>query len=157
MTKFKGQASIIYLLAMLFMLSVGILLADVLWNGFTTNASFISLTTATAGGPKIVASVNSSMTIFNNAIAIIFLAGCIGSIILAAFTDSSVVFAAITLILLPVEILFSLVWHDAFFTIIQNSMFAGITVVPTLMVLFTYLPVICLVIASIEILVIYIK
>ena len=46
--------------------------------------------------------------------------------IAAAFADSSPVFIVPALIILPLEVLFSFILHDAFFQIIQNSTLSGV-------------------------------
>lgn len=140
----KGQADVIYLIGMLFVVVIALFAVDSIWNAFQTNPTSVQLFNATPQGRQAQASATSSIDILNNAVVILYVIGCLASIIAAAFTESSPVFLVVAFVILPIEVLFSFVFHDTFFTIIQNSSLLGgvASSFPMILTLFQYLPII---------------
>ncbi len=154
----KAQVDVIYLVVMLFAVTVSLLVVDQVWSGLTSNSAFISLKNSTPQGHLAVKSVNTSLNIFNNAIVLLFVMGAIVAIISAAFTDSSPVFLIPSIVVLPIEILFAFIFHDMFFSILQNSAFGSVAAsYPYIVTLFQYLPVVSFVIAIIVIVATFMK
>ena len=154
----KAQADVIFLIVMLFVVIIALFAVDTIWSGFVSNPSFQAVYNATSVGKHAIANTTTSLGILNNGVVLLFLIGCIASIIAAAFTDSSPIFLVPALIILPIEILFAFIFHDAFFSIIGNSSFAGVaTSYPVVITIFQYLPIVALVVAIIEIIVIFLK
>ena len=70
----------------------------------------------------------------------------------------SPIFLIPALIVLPIELLFAFVFHDMFFSIMTNTMFAGIvTSYPLVFTLFQYLPIISFGFSVILIVITFIK
>ena len=122
----KGQADMIYLLAMLFIVIIALFAVDSIWNGFRTNPTSQQLFNATPQGRLAETNATTGINILNNAVILLYVIGAIASVIAAAFADSSPVFIVPALIILPLEVLFSFILHDAFFQIIQNSTLSGV-------------------------------
>lgn len=92
---------------------------------------------------NVVSNANKFFTGLNTVIAFAYIFFAIGAVIAAAFTESNPVFAAIGIIILPIELVLSFGFHDAFFTIIQTSAFGALAVqYPFVTLTFEYLPVI---------------
>jgi hypothetical protein len=154
----KAQADIIYLFALLFVMVIALFVVDQIWSGLTTNPATQHLFNSTTQGTKAEANVGTSLNILNNAVVLLFLIGVFASVIAAAFTDSSPIFLMPALVILPIEVFFAFIFHDAFFSIVQNSFFAGpAAAYPAIVTLFQYLPIAALVLAVIEVIVIFLK
>ena len=154
----KAQVDIISLIALLFIVAIAFFATVEIWGGLTSSPTFQHLTNSTPQGQLAVKNVNTSLGIFANAIVLAFVVGAIASIIAAGLTSSSPVFAAMTFIILPVEVLFAFVFHDAFFAIMQSSFFAGlITTYPLVFTLFQYLPITAFILSLVLIIVTFIK
>lgn len=139
----KGQADPIYLIAMLFIVAIALFAVDSIWNAFKTNPTSAQLFNATPQGQIAVRSATTGINILNNAVVLLYVIGAIASIIAAAFADSSPVFIVPALIILPLEVLFSFIFHDMFFEVIQNSFLSGVASgFPLILQLFEYLPII---------------
>ncbi len=79
-------------------------------------------------------------------IAFIYLFIALGAIFAATQTESNILFAAIAILFLPIELIFSLGFHDAFITLMQSSVFSSIiSQYPFILLTFTWLPMITLV------------
>ena len=154
----KAQVDIISLIALLFIVAIAFFATVEIWGGLTSSPTFQHLTNSTPQGQLAVKNVNTSLGIFANAIVLAFVVGAIASIIAAGLTSSSPVFAAMTFIILPVEVLFAFIFHDAFFAIMQSSFFAGlITTYPLVFTLFQYLPITAFILSLVLIIVTFIK
>lgn len=154
----KGQADIIYLTAMLFVVVIAVFTVDIIWNGFQSNSAYQQIQNATPTGKLAAKNTQTSINIINNAIVIIYLMGALASVILASFADSSPIFLIPALIVLPIELLFAFVFHDMFFSIMTNTMFAGlVTSYPLVFTLFQYLPIISFGFSVILIVITFIK
>ncbi len=154
----KAQADLIFLIGMLFAIVIAVFVVDNIWIQFKTNPTSQQIFNATPQGRLAETNATTSINIINNAIVMIFIVAALASIIAAAFTSSSPIFIIPALIVLPVEVLFAFIFHDAFFTIIQNSVFSGIaTTYPTIITLFQYLPIISFVLAIVMIIVTFTK
>ena len=96
-----------------------------------------------------------TFTSINTILAFLYIFIGIASVIAAAFTDTSPVFAVVAIVLLPIEIYVAFVYHDAFFNIIQNSsVFGGIAnQYPAILTIFQYYPLITLIISILLIIV----
>jgi hypothetical protein len=141
----RGTVDIIFLLATLFAVVIavaaGLYITNSLFSGFTNN-------TVISGCTNCVNALNrgsQAEAIFPNAIVLIFILLCFASVILAAFLESSPVFLIFEVISIPIELLLSFVFHDAFFNIADQS-FIGATLAssPSISLLFQYLPVVVL-------------
>ena len=154
----KGQADIIYLTAMLFVVIIAVFTVDIIWSGFQSNSAYQQIQNATPTGKLAAKSTQTSLNIINNSIVILYLMGAIASIILAAFAASSPIFLIPALIVLPIEVLFAFVFHDMFFAIMTNTMFSGLVVTyPLVFTLFQYLPIISFGFSIILIIVTFLK
>ena len=154
----KAQADIIYLIIILFVVVIALFAVDNIWVAFKQNPTYQALSNATPTGQLATKNVTTSINIINNAVVILFIVGAIASIIAAAFADSSMVFVVPTLVILPLEILFAFVFHDVFFSMIQNSAFSSIAVsYPYIISLFQYLPIVSFVLAIIIIIMTFMK
>ena len=155
---YKCQADLVYLIAVLFVVVIAIFAVDNIWSGFQSNPQTQKLFNATPQGQLAQKSVNTGLNIFNNAVVFLFIGAAIASIIAAAFTDSSPVFMVPTLVILPIEILFAFIFHDAFFSIIQQSAFASMAATyPSIVYLFQYLPLAALGLAVLMITITFVK
>ena len=158
MKNMKAQVDIISLTALLFIVAIAFFATVEIWGGLTSSPTFQHLTNSTPQGQLAVKNVNISFSIFADAIVMAFIVGAIASIIAAGLTSSSPVFAALTFIILPVEVLFAFIFHDAFFAIMQSSFFAGlITTYPLVFTLFQYLPITAFILSLVLIIVTFIK
>ena len=158
MKNMKAQVDIISLIALLFIVAIAFFATVEIWGGLTSSPTFQHLTNSTPQGQLAVKNVNISFSIFADAIVMAFIVGAIASIIAAGLTSSSPVFAALTFIILPVEVLFAFIFHDAFFAIMQSSFFAGlITTYPLVFTLFQYLPITAFILSLVLIIVTFIK
>ena len=146
--KMRGQAGFIYLLVMFFVVGIVLAIVIMIWSSLTSNASFESLMTATHTGTVAQASATTSLNILANAAVFLFIFSCVAAIIASTFIQSSPVFAILGIICLPIELLFSFIFHDVFLALINQSVFAGvITAAPNLILAFQYLPLISLVVS----------
>ena len=158
MIEMKAQVDIISLTALLFIVAIAFFATVEIWGGLTSSPIFQHLTNSTSQGKLAVKNVNTSLGIFANAIVLAFIVGAIASIIAAGLTSSSPVFAALTFIILPIEVLFAFIFHDAFLAIMQSSFFAGlITTYPLVFTLFQYLPITAFILSLVLIIVTFIK
>jgi hypothetical protein len=154
----KGQVDIIYLMVTVFVVVLAVFVVNVLWAGFQSSPTYQQLQNATPTGKLAGQNTTTSLHIVNNAIAILYIIGAIASVIAAAFADSSAVFIVPALVLLPLEILFSFIFHDMFFSIMTNSFFSSmVTSAPLVFELFQYLPVISFGLAIVAIIVTFMK
>jgi hypothetical protein len=154
----KAQADIIFLVVMLFLVVTAIFLTDVIKNGLFNSSAFQAVSSATHTGQLAVKQANSAINIMNDAVAFLFVFSAIASVIAAAFTTSDSAFAVIGVILMPLEILFAFVFHDAFFAIMSNSLFAGLLVqYPFTLYVFQSLPIIVLILSIISLVVTFVK
>lgn len=144
---------------MAFVVAIALFTVDQVWSGLTSNSAFTSLTNATPQGHLAVTNTNKSLHIFNNAFVLLFIIAALASIVSAAFTDSSPIFLVPAVVILPLEILFSFVFHDVFFNIIENSAFGTTAAVwgASIITLFSYLPVVSFVLAIIIIIFTFMK
>lgn len=146
----KGQANLILLMVSVFAVAVVVAITIVIWSNLTTSVPFESLMNATHTGKVAQASATTSLNILANAIVFIFLFSCVASIIAASLFNSSPVFAILGIILMPVELLFSFIFHDVFLSLISASAFGSVvTAAPSLVTLFQYLPLVTLVVSLI--------
>lgn len=154
----KAQADIVYLIAAVLAVAIGLLAVDMIWNALAGNPAAQQLFNATSQGQLAERGAGSAISTLNNAVVILFIIAAVASIIAAAFADSSPIFLVPALVLLPLEIMFAFIFHDAFFQIVSNSSFASaVAQYPSMLTLFQYLPVICFVVAIIEIIVTFVK
>jgi hypothetical protein len=154
----KGQADIIYLTGMLFIVVIALFAVDMIWHGFQTNQTSQQLFNATPQGQLAQKNANTSINILNNAVVILYVAGAIASIIAAAFSDSSAVFIVPAMVILPIEVLFAFIFHDAFFTIVEQSSLGTVASgYPLILTLFQYLPMVSFGFAVILIIVTFIS
>jgi hypothetical protein len=154
----KGQVDIIFLLAMLFIVIVALFAVDSIWTAFGSNPTSRQLFNATPQGQLAYKNAGTSISILNNAVVILFLIGAVASAVAAAFADSSPVFIVPALVILPIEVFFSFILHDAFYSIIGASSFGTVAAqYPVIMQLFQYLPAATLVLSVIIIAVTFIK
>ena len=158
MKNMKAQVDIISLTALLFIVAIAFFATAQIWSGLNSSPTFQHLTNSTPQGKLAVKNVNTSLGIFADAIVMAFIVGALASVIAAGLTSSSPVFAALTFIILPVEVLFAFVFHDAFFSIMQSSFFAGmVTAYPIVFTLFQYLPITAFILSLVLIIVTFIK
>lgn len=158
MKQYKSQADILYLIAMLFVIVIAIFAVDIIFNGFKTNPTSQQLFNATPQGKLALKNTTTSINYLNNAVVILFFIAAIASIVAATFADSHPIFLVPTFVVLPIEIFFAFIFHDAFFAIVQNSSFAATAATyPTILTLFQYLPIATFVIAIIVIVVTFMK
>ena len=154
----KAQIDMVSLIAMLFIVAIAFFATVQIWNGLNTSPTFQHLTNSTPQGRVAVKNVNTSLGIFADAIVMAFIVGAIASVIAAGLTTASPIFAALSFIILPIEVLFAFIFHDAFFSIMQSSFFAGlVTTYPIVFTLFQYLPITAFILALLMIIVTFAK
>jgi hypothetical protein len=91
---------------------------------------------------NVLTSSSGFFTGLNTVFAFAYIFFAFGAIIAAAFTESNPVFAALGFVVLPIELLLSFGFHDAFFSMIGNSAFAPLTAAyPMVALTFQYLPI----------------
>ena len=154
----KGQLDIIYLMAMMFAVVIAIAAGTYIFGKLYTSLDANSQFNTCAQCVYALSQGQSAQNNVANAIVILFLLAAFASVILAAFVDSHPIFLIVIIIVLPVEILISFIFHDAFFQI-ANQSFIGTQLAnyPTISLLFQYLPVICMVLAIILAIVTFMK
>ncbi len=146
----KAQVDVIFLIVIAFALIIALFTVDIVWNGLTSNSAFQALTNATPTGKLAVKSTTNAISLLNNSIIVLFFFGAFVSIISAAFTDASPVFVLPAIIVLPIEIIFSFIFHDIFLQVISNSSFAAVAAQYNYIVIFMqYLPVISFIVSII--------
>lgn len=152
---FKGQgADMVLFIGVAFTMAIVGLICFYLWTQFASAAPQIFGNTAPQ--PAITAHAQSALQLFNNIVVAIIFAIAFGSIISAIFVQSHPVFFVISIFTLIMEIILAVIFHNAYFTIIQNSAFGGVFLqFTTLNLFFQYLPEICFVIAVIVMIVTY--
>ena len=143
----KGQADIIYLLGSGFAVTIALVMLLVFWHSFSTSAPWQTLVVAkSAVAANATTSANTAIFNIGNALAIIWILSFIGSVVATFFIDSSPVFAVVGIILMPIEIFLSMLFHDYFFVLAQNSFLAPvIALIPFVSNFYTVLPVIAMV------------
>ena len=154
----RAQVDLVYLLVSLFVVVIALFAADKIWTGLTSSAPFQNLTNATSQGQLAVKQTQTSINIRNDAVVFIYIFAAVASMVAGAFTDSAAVFAVVGVIVLPIELLFSFVFHDAFFEITSNSFLSGIVAAyPATMTLFQYLPLITFSLGLVMLIVVFVK
>ena len=130
----------------------------VIWSSLTSSVPFENLMQATHTGQVAQTQATTSINILGNSIVFLFIFSCIATIIAASFIESAPAFAILGIILMPVELLFSFIFHDVFLNLISNSVFAPVvTTLPSLIYGIQYLPLITLIVSFIVIAVTIIK
>ena len=148
----------IYLLCFFFAVAIVVGIVIVIWSSLTSSTPFENLMQATHTGQVAQKSATTSINILANAVVFIFIFACVASIIAATFADSAPVFAVLGIIVMPVELIFAFIFHDAFLGIISQSAFGPIvTTAPSLVYAFQYLPLISLIVSVMMIIVTFIK
>jgi hypothetical protein len=146
----KLQTDIFFLMAILFAVAIALgaslYLFNALFAGFNAQPAISSCATCVTA----LAKGTQSMSVFPNALVLIFVMMCVASVILSAFIDSSPVFLVFVVISIPIELLVSFVFHDAFFAI-ANGSFIGTALAsyPMVAFLFQYMPVVVLIMSVI--------
>lgn len=154
----KGAIELIYLVAVLFGVTIAVgaslYISQQLFHGITNNTQISQC-------PNCIAAINKgsqAQSFIPNAIVLVFILMCFASVILAAFLDSSPVFLVFEFILIPIELLISFVFHDAFFAIANNSFIGtALAASPTIALLFQYMPVLVLFISAVVAIITFIR
>ena len=154
----KLQIDIVYLMVLFFAVSIGlgasIYIFTQLFSGLNSNPTFAACTTCT----NALAKGAQAQSVIPNLLVLMFLMACVASVILSAFIDSSPVFLIFVVICLPVEILMSFVFHDAWFAIADGSFIgAALTAYPSIALMFEWMPIVALIMAVLIALVTYIR
>jgi len=139
----RAQADIIFGMILFTVLAIGIIMAVYL-NGSITHA-LQPVINPTNSSNTVVAHIQqgatSGLNVFGNLLALVFFAIGIAAIIAAFFVDANPVFFILSMFILAVQILISVVLHNVFFDIAQQSVFLGITQqFPYLITIFQYYP-----------------
>ena len=146
----KLQADIFLLMAYFFAaciaVAASIYIFNQLFGGLTANSQFGACTNCVNALNKGTQAEN----VVADSLVLVFILGGFASVILSAFLNSSPVFAIFVVITIPVELLVSFVFHDAWFQI-ANGSFIGATLssVPGIATAFEFFPVIILVLSVI--------
>lgn len=152
MKQMKGQVDLIFGMSMFFVVIIAMIIVSyVFLNGIFGNANFQQSVTAVS--PTANTIVTHATTFFNgvdNFVALLYFIFGLAAIIAAAFSDSHLIVAVVVIMLLPIELTMALIYHDAFFSIIQGSIFAGfVSTIPSILVVFQYYPLITFIMAII--------
>ena len=154
----KAQADMIYWLAIVFAVSVAVV---ILLYIFTSIFTAFKLQPQIANNPAAVTALNKGQTAINvvaNALVIVYVVMAIASCILSFFVDSSPIFLVVIFIVLPIEILIAFIFHDIFFSIMNQSVFAATANgIPVLIQFMQWLPVLCLGFSAISAIVTFAK
>jgi hypothetical protein len=150
----KGQIDIFYLIAYGFCTSIAILVVLMCWNQLSTSQSYthyIANQTTNPVGYQTTQKANTALLSIGNLFTIVWIMSCIASIIATFFIDSSPIFAIVGILLMPLEIFISMIFHDFFYIMGQNAFIAPIiTSLPYMAYFYTYLPITALIIAVIS-------
>ena len=142
----KGQADVAYLLAYGFCIAIALVVLIMFWQQFSTSPSWTNAIASNQLAQNGVASANTAIFNMGNALAIVWIISAIASVVATFFIDSSPVFAVLGIIAMPIELFLSLIFHDFFFTMANNSFLAPVIAqLPILSNFFSALPVITLV------------
>ena len=161
MNKVKGQVDIIFIMVTIFSITMAIFVMDIVWNGLSTSPAwqtYFGSNVPNSQEANVVTNTSSAISIINNAIVVLFIMMALVSIVAAAFTESSPLFALLGIIILPVELVFAFIFHDIYFEIIQNSFMGGIAnAYPFVTTMFQYFPAAAFVLWFLLTLVIFLK
>lgn len=106
---------------------LGLIIWTALWGNFQSQPlvqnTLFSNTINPIGAQAAVQS-NLAISIIDNFSIFAFLMAAVAAIILAVFTESHPAFAIVGIIVFPFEIILSYIFHDVFFAIVENSVFA---------------------------------
>ena len=145
MRTFKGEVDNIFILVSIFSIVAAVFVGDIIWTQLSGSAAWQTYFGSNVQGSQeanVVTNTTAAIGILNNAIVVIFIMMALVSIIAAAFTESSPLFALLGVIVLPLEIIFAFIFHDLYFEIIQNSYFAvPAATYPIVTTMFQYFPV----------------
>ncbi len=142
----KAQTDVLFIIVMIFVIAIIGLFASYLWTQFEHSAPFIF--NASVGNSTVANTIGAagtgSINTFNNAIILIFIFAAVASAISAAFVESNPLFFGVGIIIIIIEIVFSVMLHNIFFSIVQNSFLATTLLQYTYMlILFEYFPLFC--------------
>ena len=142
----KGQVDLMTAMAYAFGVIVMLWIITYIFQAQIFNSP--SVQAAFNSSPKsqqILKNASGFYTAGNTVVAFIYIFIALGALVAATQTEANIAFAAFSILLLPVELVLSLGFHDVFFTLIQNSVFAGMaTQYPFVLITFQYLPLITL-------------
>lgn len=149
----KGQVDVVYLIAYGFCVAIAIVFIATFWQQFSTSSAWQTQVVAKSATAAI-ATTNATTAIFTigDFFAAVWILSAIASVIATFFIETSPVFALLGIIAMPIEIFFSLLFHDFFFIMAQNSFLAPtIAQLPFLVNFFTGLPSIAIILIFVSI------
>jgi hypothetical protein len=145
MKTLRAEVDSIFIFVSIFSIVAAVFIGDIIWtqlSGSQAWQTYFGSNIANSQEANVVTNTTGAINILNNAIVIIFIMMALVSVIAAAFTESSPLFALLGVIVLPLEIIFAFIFHDLYFEIIQNSYFAPIAATyPIITTMFQYFPV----------------
>ena len=127
---YKLQVDGIYLIVILFALIIGIVVWAALWGNFVNNPiaqSKLFNKTINPVGATSAAQATKSIDLLANFVIFLFFVAAIAAIVSAIFTESNPAFAIVGIVVFPIEILLTYLFHDIFFAMASNS-FLGPTI-----------------------------
>lgn len=146
----KAQTDIIFLAIIFVAISISFIITFFLY-GNLTNALQPVLNPTNSINDTVGAvnnSVNTAFLTYGNLLVLVFFGIGIAAITSAFFVETQPIFFIISIFFLGIEIVASVILHNIFFTIAQQSSFISITQqFPTLIIIFQYYPEIVFVIA----------
>lgn len=121
----KAQVDIIYLMSLLFGVLIGVLIWITVWGQFTASIPANNLFHNTTQGLAAENSATTATDTMANAIVFVYVFANLAALVAAFFANSNPVFAVLGVIVFPIELIFSFIFHDAFFLIMSNSFLSG--------------------------------
>ena len=146
----KAQTDVVFLSVIFVAVVVGFIITFFLYGQLTSAMQPILNPTNSINNTvgAVAASTNTAFLTYGNLLVLLFFGIGIAAIASAFFVETQPIFFIISIFFLMIEILTSVILHNVFFTIAQQSSFIGITQqFPLLITIFQYYPEIVFVIA----------
>lgn len=153
--KIQGADGIFFLVEA-FVMGIIALICYYMWTQIVASAPSMFGPSSPAGQLGIIHASTSAFQLYINILVAVFFAVAIGSIISAFFVNSHPIFFIAGIFGTLIEIILSVIFHNAYFTLIQNSAFGNVFLQFTILNLFfQYLPEIAFVISIVVLIVTY--
>jgi len=145
----KGQLDSIYYLTIGTLVIIVMFFMTYVWSTLDTNAIATNTIFNPATNPVGVhAQVQSTqaINILDNFSVFLYVIAALAAIVLALFSESNPIFAVLGIIVYPIEILLSYVFHDIFFAFLEGSVVGSAVNQASFPLVITFmqnLPIIC--------------
>ena len=136
----RAQADLLYILVACTILGITGFISLYLLGAIHSNAPQIFNSTVNPAGAQIYTAGLTGINYFNTLIVVIFIGAVLASGISASFVDTEPVFAFAGIIVLIVILLLTPVFHNLYFSFVQNSAFGGLAPPTDIVLFFEFLP-----------------